>query len=320
VDGKNVLTSNEILAIKELPASLLVIGGGYIGCEFASIFAAFGSRVTIVEQLPGLLTRSDRQAVREVEKALREREVDIYTETTVESLEVGDEGVTASLSGGKKVRSAKVLVAVGRRPNSEGFGFAENGIRLEKGAVVVDAGMRTSAEGVFAVGDVTGGIQLAHVAFYQAQVAVANALGGDELADYRVVPGTIFTLPEIGEVGLTEEACKVKGLAVDVGRFAYQASSKALCAGETRGSVKIVAAREDGRILGAAMVGEEASTLVAEVAAAMQQQMTAAQLGRLIHAHPTLPEMIKEAAEDTAGDAVHKVGRRAKGRPGEDRK
>jgi dihydrolipoamide dehydrogenase len=266
------------------------------------------------------LTRSDRQAVREVEKSLREREVAIHTETSVESLEVGEEEVTARLSGGKMVRAVKVLVAVGRRPNSEGFGFEGNGIRLEKGAVVVDTEMRTSVEGVFAIGDVTGGIQLAHVASYQAQVAVANALGGNEQADYRVVPSTIFTLPEIGEVGLTEDACKEKGVAVDIGRFAYQASSKALCAGETRGSVKIVAAREDGRILGASIVGEEASTLVAEVATAMRQQMTAAQLGQLIHAHPTLPEMIKEAAEDTVGEAVHKVGRRAKERPGADRK
>ena len=320
VDGKIVLTSDEILAIKELPASLLVIGGGYIGCEFASIYAAFGSRVTIVEQLPGLLPRSDRQAVREVEKALRERDVAIHTETSVESLEVGDEGVTAVFSGGQKVKAAKVLVAVGRRPNSDGFGFAENGVRLEKGAVVVDAGMRTSAEGVFAIGDVTGGIQLAHVASYQAQIAVANALGGEERADYRVVPSTIFTLPEIGEVGLTEEACKSKGVAVDVGRFAYQASSKAVCAGETRGSIKIVAAAEDGRILGASIVGAEASTLVAEVAVAMRQQLTAAQLGRLIHSHPTLPEMIKEAAEDTVGEAVHKIGRRTKNRPEGDRK
>jgi dihydrolipoamide dehydrogenase len=180
--------------------------------------------------------------------------------------------------------------------------------------------MRTSAEGVFAIGDVTGGIQLAHVASYQAQIAVANALGGDERADYRVVPSTIFTLPEIGEVGLTEEDCKSKGVAVDVGRFAYQASSKAVCAGETRGSIKIVAAAEDGRILGASIVGAEASTLVAEVAVAMQQQMTAAQLGRLIHSHPTLPEMIKEAAEDTVGEAVHKIGRRTKNRPEGDRK
>ncbi len=314
VDGKNVLTSNEILAIKELPESLLVIGGGYIGCEFASIFAAFGCRVTLVEQLPTLLAHSDRQSVREVEKALKERDVVVHTETMVEALESGESGVIARLSGDRSVQAAKVLVAVGRHPNSAGFGFEVNGVRLAKGAVVVDEGMRTSVEGVFAVGDVTGGIQLAHVASYQAQIAVANALGGDERADYRVVPSTIFTLPEIGEVGLTEEACKEKGLAVNVGRFAYQASSKALCDGEPRGLVKIVAAAGNGRILGASIVGAEASSLVAEVAVAMQQQMTAAQLGRLIHSHPTLPEMIREAAEDTQGEAVHKVGRRSRDR------
>jgi len=310
VDGKNVLTSNEILAIKELPESLLIVGGGYIGCEFASIFSAFGCRVTIVESLPTLLARSDRLAVREVEKSLREGEVAIHTETTVEELTADADGVSVRLSGGQSVRADKVLVAVGRTPNSDGFGFAENGVQLEKGAVMVDAGMRTSAEGVFAIGDVTGGIQLAHVASYQAEIAVTNALGGEARADYRVVPSTIFTLPEIGEVGLTEEACKEKGLAVVVGRFAYQASSKALCSGETRGSVKIVASREDGRILGASIVGAEASTLVAEVAVAMQQQMTASQLGQLIHSHPTLPEMVKEAAEDVGGEAIHKIGRR----------
>lgn len=310
IDGKNVLTSNEILAIKELPTTLLVIGGGYIGCEFASIFAAFGTQVTIVEQLPLLLARSDRQAVREVEKNLKELGVVIHTGTTVEALEVSAGEVTARLSGDRQLTVEKVLVAVGRIPNSAGFGFEETGVQLEKGAVVVDERMRTSAAGVFAIGDVTNIIQLAHVASYQAEIAVTNALGGDARADYRVVPATIFTLPEIGQVGLTEEECKEQGVAVEIGRFTYQASSKALCDGEPRGLVKLLAARDDGRIVGATMVGEEAATLVAEVALAMQQKMTAAALGAVIHSHPTLPEMIREAAEDVEGLAVHKIGRR----------
>lgn len=310
IDGKNVLTSSEILAIKELPSSLLVIGGGYIGCEFASIFSAFGTQVTIVEQLPVLLARTDRQAVREVEKALREQGVAIHTATSVEELRIADGGVTARLSGGKEVRAEKALVSVGRVPNSAGFGFEEAGIRLEKGAVVVDEGMRTSVEGVFAIGDVTNIIQLAHVAAYQADIAVENALGGEARADYRVVPSTIFTLPEIGQVGLTEEECKETGVEVEIGRFSYQASSKALCDGEPRGMVKIIAERGNGRLLGATFVGEEAATLVAETAVAMQQGMTAASLAKVIHSHPTLPEMVREAAEDTEGLAIHKVGRR----------
>ncbi|MBE0598566.1 MAG: NAD(P)/FAD-dependent oxidoreductase, partial [Desulfuromonadales bacterium] len=286
------------------------IGGGYIGCEFASIFAAFGTQVTIVEQLPVLLARTDRQAVREVEKSLKSQGVVIHTGATVEGLEVGDGAVTVRLSGDRRLTVEKVLVAVGRVPNSAGFGFEEAGVQLEGGAVVVDDRMRTSAEGIFAIGDVTNLIQLAHVASYQGEVAVANALGGDARADYRVVPSTIFTLPEIGQVGLTEEECKEQGMTVEIGRFAYQASSKALCDGEPRGLVKILASRQDGRIVGATMVGEEAAILVSEVAVAMQQNMTAAALGAVIHSHPTLPEMIREAAEDVEGGAVHKIGRR----------
>ncbi|WP_298040145.1 dihydrolipoyl dehydrogenase [uncultured Desulfuromonas sp.] len=311
VDGKNVLTSNEILAMKDLPRSLLVVGGGYIGCEFASIFSAFGTKVTVVELLPTLLGHTDRLAVREVEKSLREAGVAVHTGTAVEALDVVEGGVKVRLSGGESLVVEKALVAVGRVPNSHGLGLEEAGVRLENGAVAVDDRMATSAEGVYAIGDVTGGIQLAHVASYQAGVAVTNALGGDARADYRVVPSTIFTLPEIGQVGLSEAACKEKGIETRVGRFAYQASSKALCAGEVRGSVQVVSDRGDGKILGAAVVGDEASTLIAEVAAAMSGGMTAVELGEVIHSHPTLPEMIKEAAEDTAGRAVHKVGRKA---------
>jgi dihydrolipoamide dehydrogenase len=309
-DSRNVLTSTEILAIKELPKSLLVIGGGYIGCEFASIFSAFGTRVTLVEQLPALLTKSDRQAVREIEKSLKEQEVVIHTGTSVDSLEATADQVIARLSSGEEITVEKALVAVGRIPNIADLGLEEAGVAVEKGAVAVDERMATSREGIFAIGDVTNIIQLAHVASYQAEIAVENALGGDGRADYRIVPSTVFTLPELAQVGLTEEECKEQGMEVEVGRFSYQASSKALCDGQSRGMVKIVAAREGGEILGATIVGEEASNLIAEAAAAMKQRLTARQLGHIIHSHPTLPEMMKEAAEDTEGMAVHKVGRR----------
>jgi dihydrolipoamide dehydrogenase len=183
-------------------------------------------------------------------------------------------------------------------------------VEIRDGAVVVDETMRTSVENIYAIGDVTNVIQLAHVASYQAGIAVTNALGGDARADYRVVPSTIFTLPEIGQVGLTESDCKEKEISFEVGRFSYQASSKAMCDGETRGLVKILADPEDGRILGASIVGEEASALIAEVAAAMQAGLSVTELGHTIHSHPTLPEMIMEAAEDVTGEAVHKMGRK----------
>jgi dihydrolipoamide dehydrogenase len=309
VDGKNILTSNEILAIKELPESLLVIGGGYIGCEFAGIFAALGSRVTVVEALPQILSLSDRQIVREVEKSFKDRNVAIYADTAVESLEVMEGGVKAKFGDQEQV-FAKVLVSVGRVPNSAGLNLEDVGVMTENGAITVDERLQTSVPNIYAIGDVTGGIQLAHVASYQAGIAVANALGGDEKVDYSVVPSAIFTLPEIGQVGLTEAECKEQGTAIDIGRFAYMASGKALCDGEGRGSIKIMAEKESGKIVGAAIVGEEASALISEVAVAMAHNITAAQLGEVIHAHPTLPEIVLEAAEDVVGHAVHKAGRK----------
>ncbi|KIH77092.1 dihydrolipoamide dehydrogenase [Geoalkalibacter ferrihydriticus] len=310
VDGKNVLTSREILAIKELPKSLLIIGGGYIGCEFASIFAAFGTQVTVVEQLPRLLGGTDRQAVKEVEKAFKSAGITVHTDTAVEALEVGEGQVRVQLSGKDEATVEKVLVAVGRVPNTDGLGLEEAGVKTDKGAILVDEGMRTSQSTIFAIGDVTNIMQLAHVASYQAGIAVANALGGDEKADYRVVPSAIFTLPEIGQVGLSEEAAREQDLDIEIGRFSYQASSKALCDGEAQGLVKILTAADDGRILGASFVGEEASSLVSEAAVAMAAGLSASTLGRIIHAHPTLPEMVMEAAEDVHGLAVHKAGRK----------
>ncbi|GAB4177527.1 MAG: dihydrolipoyl dehydrogenase [Geothermobacteraceae bacterium] len=313
VDGQNILTSKEILAIKELPESLLVIGGGVIGCEFASIFSTFGCRVTVVEALPHILTGIDRQAVREVEKVFKADGVQVVTGTSVEALESTGSAVRARLEGGDEIEVAKVLVAIGRRPHAEGLGLDAVGVALdERGAVPVDDHMRTSAEGVFAIGDVTGGIQLAHVASYQAGVAVKNALGGDVAADYSVVPSSVFTLPEISQVGRTEEECKKEGIAVKVGRFAYMATSKAVCEGEVAGSIKLVADAESGRLLGGVIAGAEASSLIAEVAAAVAAGMTSEQLADVIHSHPTLPEMVKEAAEDAEGHAIHKVSRRRK--------
>lgn len=310
VDGKNILTSREILAMKERPASLVVVGGGYIGCELAGIMATFGVKVTVVEQLPGILARSDRQVVREVEKGLQGLGVEVLTGTVVEGMETTPTGVVLHLGGGRTLTAEKVLVAVGRVPNTAGLGLDTVGVAMERGAIVVDAGMRTNVPGIFAIGDVTNIIQLAHVASYQAGIAVANALGGSATADYRVVPSCIFTSPEVSQVGLTEEECKEQGLAVEIGRFAYQASSKALCEGEPRGSIKLIAARDDDRIVGATIVGAEASALIAEVAAAMVAGLSAARLGAVIHAHPSLPELVMEAAEDVHGRAVHKVGRR----------
>ncbi len=313
IDGKNVLTSDEILVMKELPERLLIIGGGYIGCEFAAIFAALGTQVILVEQMPQILSGADRQAVREVEKTFAELGVALQVGTQVAALTPGPTGVTARLADGQQLQVAKVLVAVGRKPNSEGLGLDAAGVATRAGAVTVDAGMRTNVAGIFAIGDLTGGVQLAHVASRQAEVAVANALGGDEQVDLAVLPSVVFTFPELAQVGRTEEQCKADGLEVEVGRFSLSASGKALCDGESAGHIKLVAAREDGRILGVTVVGAGASTLIAEAAVAMQQGLDAQQLSEVIHTHPTLPEALLEAAEDVAGLALHKLARKGRG-------
>ncbi|RME37266.1 MAG: hypothetical protein D6794_07280 [Deltaproteobacteria bacterium] len=267
--------------------------------------------MTVVEALPHLLTGIDRQAVREVEKAFKAEGVQVITGTSVEALQDTGDRVVARLTDGSNIEVAKVLVAIGRRPNAEGLGLAEAGVQMdERGAVPVDDHMRTNVEGIYAIGDVTGGIQLAHVASYQAGIAVKNALGGDVAADDSVVPSSVFTLPEISQVGKTEEECKKEGIAVKVGRFSYLATSKAVCEGEVAGSIKLVAEAESGRLLGGVIAGAEASSLIAEVAAAVAAGMTAGQLADVIHSHPTLPEMVKEAAEDAEGRAIHKVSRR----------
>ncbi|NLV23791.1 MAG: dihydrolipoyl dehydrogenase [Deltaproteobacteria bacterium] len=309
--GDSVLTSDEFLNMEALPKRLLIVGGGYIGCELAGIAALFGGRVTLVEQLPELLSGIDRPAVREMEKNFQELGVEVLKGTAVQAVVKSGASVLVKLAGQEKeLEVDKVLVAVGRRPNSANLGLEEAGVVLRNGAVAVDAGMRTSVDNVYAIGDVTNILQLAHVADYQGEVAVENALGGKAEADYRIVPATVFTFPEIAQVGLSEKECREKKRNYRLGSFAYQASGKAQCDGETKGAARLLAAAEDGRILGGLVYGAEASALIAEVATAMRAGMSVGELAGLIHAHPTLNEIIKEAAADVLGAAVHKVGRR----------
>ena len=307
VDGKNILTSEEILAIQELPESLMIVGGGYIGCEFAAIFAAFGCRTVLVEQQSALLGGSDADAVREITRSLKAQGVEVFTGTGIEGLEARGGLVMTRLTDGRVMETSKALVAVGRVPNSDNLGLEENGVRLDAGAIVVDEGMRTSLTGHYAIGDVTGGLQLAHVASHQATVAVENALGGEARTDFRVLPSAVFTLPEMAQVGLTEAACQTKEIDFKTGYFPYRTNGKALCEGESQGFVKLLADRRDGTLLGGTIVGEEASVLIAEVAAAMHQRLNIADLATLIHAHPTLAEMIGESAADADGTAIHRA-------------
>lgn len=317
--GKNVLTSDEILVMQDLPASLLVVGGGYIGCELAAILARFGVRVTLVEQRPRLLENQDAEAVRLVSRGLEQLGVEILTGTTLQKVENRD-GVRAFLEDGRELQADKMLAAVGRVPNIEGLGLAEAGVELDGAAVRVDERMQTSVPGIYAIGDVTGSVMLAHVAMHHAEVAVAHILEteGPPRGDDRQVPSVVFALPELARVGRTEAECRTEGLEVKVGRFAYQASGKAQCDAAPEGFVKLVADARDDRLLGATIVGEEAATLVAEAAAAIAAGLTARRLGGMVHAHPTLSEMLQEAARDLDKEAIHKPYKQVDGPKTED--
>jgi len=310
IDRTRVLTSTEMLDIKEVPASLLIIGGGVMGCEFATLFSAFGSRVMVVELLDSILTTEDRAVSRVIAKRFKETGVNVLTGVTVENVEAGETGVKTTLKDGREFLTDKVMVSIGRSFNSKGLGLEELGVEMERGRISVNERMETSVKGVYAIGDVTGVMLLAHIASVQGIVAVTNALGKDAEADYSAVPAGIFTDPEIASVGLREKDAKEKGVEVNVGRFPYAASGKALGMGETDGFVQIVAEAGTDKVLGCSIVGAHATDLLGEVTLAVRSGATVADITGTIHAHPTLPEMVMEAAEDVHGTAIHKMGRR----------
>jgi dihydrolipoamide dehydrogenase len=310
IDGENILTSTEALDLKTVPESLLIIGGGVMGCEFATLFARFGSKVTIVELLPTILSTEDKQTVRVIAKGFKELDVDIHTGVHVEKVEVTEWGVKTTLAEGNEFTTEKVLVTIGRSYNTGGMGLENVGVNLDKGRVPVNEKMETNVEGIYAIGDVTGQWLLAHVASTEGGVAVSNALGETIRMDYSAIPAGIFTDPEIAVVGLREKDAKEKGIDVNVGRFPYAASGKALAMGETEGFVQIVADPGNDRVLGSTIVGAHATDLMGEVAPAVKFGAKLKVLIETVHAHPTLTEIVLEAAEDVHGVAVHKVGRK----------
>ncbi len=306
-DGEQVLHSTHALALDRIPESLLVVGGGVIGMEFASIFAGFGSRVTLVEVLPGVLPFMDRDLSSVLTKELSKRGVTIYTSTEVTRLEKGRERVRAYLekgdgTGARQVEVEKILVAAGRTPNAE----IGRTLGLEKeGTIPVNARMETGAAGIYAVGDVTGGYQLAHVAYFEGHVAAENALGASREMNYRAVPQGIFTYPEVAGVGLTEVEAREKYGALKVGVFPFAASGRATAEGERTGFTKIIAAKEQGKILGVFIIGPAATEMIHEAALALNLEATLEDVAATIHAHPTLSESLHEAALLTLGRPLH---------------
>ncbi len=309
-DGERILSSDHVLELDRVPASVAVIGGGAIGCEFASFLRDVGSEVTVLEALPQLLTGVDSQVAQTVVRAFAKRGIKSIAGVKVIAAERSGSGVTVRYEANgaeDKLDVDLVIVSVGRRPRSEGVGLIEHGVMIdERGYVTVDEWMRTSATGIYAVGDLVNTPQLAHVAFGEAIVAVQDLLGEDPTPiEYDKVPWGIYCHPEVAFCGLTEEAAKARGLAVETSVHRFAGNGRALIIGDIDGLVKIVAEQGSGRILGVHLCGPWVTELLTEGFLAVNWEATAFDLGRLIHAHPSLSELFGESALALTGRSLH---------------
>jgi dihydrolipoamide dehydrogenase len=308
LDSEGILDNIGILSLKELPESMLVVGGGVVGCEFSSIFATFGTKVTIVELMPSILLNEDEEVSSLINKIFTKKGIDIYTGVTVENVSRENNKYTCKLSNGKTITVDKILVSVGRKPNTGNIGLAESGVETDaKGFIKTDKYLRTNVDNIFAIGDVIGGYQLAHVASAEGLVAVDNVLNKNKEMKYNVIPWAIFTIPEIGTVGLSKKQAEEKGYEVCMGMFPFKNSGKAVAIQENEGFIKIFTDASTGEILGSTMIGPRASDLIHEVALAMNGELTVDQIAETVHAHPTLSEAVMETAEDCFGLSTHKV-------------
>src|SRR5579859_4183684 len=309
------IDSDRILELPEVPGRLAVIGGGVVGMEFAAMFAALGTKVTVLEMLPQVLPMVDADLVAAYGKHLAGLGGVIHTNAKVTEVVKSKGGLQVQFSAGGEGGACdadQVLLAVGRSAYTEGLGAEEAGVKLERGRVVVDEHLRTTADGVWAIGDVIGGIMLAHVASYEGICAVENIAGHSQrVPDYHAVPNCVYTEPEIAHVGLGEKDAKEKGIDVKIGRFPFVASGRALTLGQSEGFAKVIADAGSGRILGAHIVGPRATDLIADATLAIQNELTLEQLDLTIHAHPTLPESLMEAALAAQGRAIHIPNRKS---------
>jgi dihydrolipoamide dehydrogenase len=310
-DGQHVVNSDHILELKEVPKSLIVMGAGAVGVEFASVYSRFGAETTIVELLPRLVPLEDEEVSKELEKSFRKRGLKSQVDTKLEKLERSDKGVvvTGKTSKGEavKLEAEMLLVAVGRMPYTEGLGLEGTKIKVEKGFIQVDEFQQTGEKGVYAIGDVVPTPLLAHLASKEGIVAVEHIAGHKDVRpiNLRLVPNCTYCDPEVASVGLTEAKAREMGYEVKLGKFPFSASGKARILGEEEGFVKIVSEAKYDEILGVHIIGPHATELIAEACVAMQLESTAEELGRTMHAHPTVSEAVMEAAEGVHGLTVH---------------
>lgn len=309
LDNPRVMDSTGMLGVPDVPARLLVVGGGYIGLELGTFYHALGSAVTIVEALPRLLTGTDPDLVRPLQHRVQRRFKSIRLNTTVEKLETRDEGVAATLTSSEEASTEifdRVLVAVGRRPNTEQLGLEQTKIQVSpKGFVQVDRQMRTADPTIFAIGDVAGEPMLAHKATHEGLVAARVIAGRQAAFDVAAIPAVVFTDPEIAWCGLTEEQAQASGQAVKIARFPWAASGRAATLGRIKGLTKLILDSESGRVLGVGLCGVGAGELISEGVLAIEMGALAEDLAASIHPHPTLSETIMEAAESFNGSPTH---------------
>lgn len=308
IDGGKVLDSDKVLELKECPDKVVIIGGGVIGVEFATIFNSLGKEVVIIEMMDQILPGIDTEISSALKKLLEKKGVKIYIKSKVTSI-ASEENAVCTFNYNDTEMKAEgdiVIVVTGRRPNTENIGLENAGIQTERGFIKVDERLKTNVKDIYAIGDVTGKILLAHLASAQGIIAAANAAGKNARMDYSIVPGCIYTNPEIATVGLTEAEAVKKGFDVKVGRFPVSVNGKSMVIGERDGIVKIITDKKTGEILGSHVMGPRATDMISEICVAMKAECTIEEIADTIHPHPTVSEIIMEAAHDVVGLYIHK--------------
>ncbi len=310
VDGQKVVTYLEAILQEKLPKSVIVIGSGAIGVEFSTVWNSYGVEVTIVEMLPRLVPLEDEEVSKDLKKEFEKRGIKCLVGHKVEAVETTDKGVRVKVSAeGKQttLEADQALVAIGFRPNSKGLGLEESGVKIsERGFVEINERMQTSVPNIYAIGDVTGKLMLAHVGSAMGIVAAENIAGAETVTlDYEMMPRATYCQPQIASFGLTEAQAKERGYNIKIGRFPFQANGKALGLGDYAGWVKIVVDEKYGEILGAHMIGPEVTELLPELTLAHLMELTPHEVARNVHAHPTLSEVLMEAAHVAEGAPIH---------------
>jgi len=308
IDRKKIITSTEAMTMSEQPKSMVVIGGGAIGIEFAYFYASLGTKVTVVEMLPAILPNEDREITKILESSLKKLGIEIFTNAKVQSVQVGG-GVTVKVSGTegtKEVKGDVALMAIGVQGNVEDLGLEALGVKIEKGFISVDEFGRTSVANIYAIGDVSGPPLLAHVASHEGIVAADHMAGkATHGTDRTTFPSCTYCQPQVASIGMTEDAALKAGHKLKIGRFPFRPLGKAMAIGETEGTVKLIFDEKYGELLGAHIIGSEATEMIAELGMAKALETTWEELHSTMHAHPTLAEAIMEAAGQAYGVAIH---------------